>query len=827
MALKDLDQAARTTGVRRLLTALTGTGGARRAGNRAISGRAPLTSIARAALLLAGAAGWTMAASAQTAPSTAEKPATTLTVAPPEVAASIGDPLFARPYIDQDEERLTPVPHRYVHGGFRGTDTRFSFYFPPKAQYQGRFYQYFAPQAGPENTAAGGKGPDTTLGFAAASGGYFVETNLGGLGNLDDATVRGFRASAAAANYSRVLARQIYGGKRPYGYAYGGSGGGFRTMASAENATAWDGIVPFVIGSPMHMPYVFTARVRALRILKDKWPQIVDAIEPGGSGDMYAGLTPEEAAALREITRFGFPQEGWAGYKTLGGGALAVLYPGVRSGNPEYFADFWTKPGYAGSDPASSQSRARVQLRTRVTRLLTAEDLKARGIPAGPDMSALMGMGGNNAGNTRKDGRPTVGGASPFGSNAMGAPPLPKRPAAEDVGQDVATVDFRASTAGNQALQNAAKPAPARKRRDGPSIVAIEVEQAPGASAYLENADLIVRSGAMAGKVLPLGVVTGNVVNPNGGFAALIAKFMGGASAGGEDNDEILASLAVGDEVQIDNSDYLAVEDFARHQVPDASFYTWDQYRDAQGKPLYPQQARLHGPEASRSATGTVQSGLFNGKMIVVETLADTEAYPWAADWYARLVRQKDPARFRNNFRLWFVEHANHGGPNSARAVSYQPVLNQALRDVAAWAERGVAPPASTAYRVEDGHILVPDAAAQRKGIQPVVALKANGGDRVEIAAGQSVTFSGTIELPAGTGRIIRAEWDFEGTGSFPDAAVLTPVSATRATVTATHSYARPGTYFAVLRGASHRTGDTETNVGVIFNIDRVRVVVK
>ena len=53
---------------------------------------------------------------------------------------SIGkDTLFSKPYIDRQEWRDKPVRHYYVHGGFRGTDTRFSFYFPPKNQYQGRF----------------------------------------------------------------------------------------------------------------------------------------------------------------------------------------------------------------------------------------------------------------------------------------------------------------------------------------------------------------------------------------------------------------------------------------------------------------------------------------------------------------------------------------------------------------------------------------------------------------------------------------------------------------------------------------------------------------
>ena len=51
------------------------------------------------------------------------------------------DTLFKEPYIDVDELRTAPVRHRYVHGGFRGTDMRFSYYMPPAEQFQSRFFQ--------------------------------------------------------------------------------------------------------------------------------------------------------------------------------------------------------------------------------------------------------------------------------------------------------------------------------------------------------------------------------------------------------------------------------------------------------------------------------------------------------------------------------------------------------------------------------------------------------------------------------------------------------------------------------------------------------------
>src|SRR3546814_17152364 len=40
------------------------------------------------------------------------------------------DGYFGKPYIDRDEYREKPWPHRNVHGGFENTDTRFTFYFP-------------------------------------------------------------------------------------------------------------------------------------------------------------------------------------------------------------------------------------------------------------------------------------------------------------------------------------------------------------------------------------------------------------------------------------------------------------------------------------------------------------------------------------------------------------------------------------------------------------------------------------------------------------------------------------------------------------------------
>jgi hypothetical protein len=269
--------------------------------------------------------------------------------------SSIGgtDPEYQVPYIDTDEWRDEPVRHRYVHGGFEGTDLRFSFYFPPPNRYGGRFFQPLMFMSGTEHAAGSGllAGMGASIDFALDSGAYLVESNLGRLNPFpgEDGTVTGFRASAATARYSRAVAAEMYGAHRPYGYCYGGSGGGFKTMACLENTTdVWDGGIPFVIGSPQSLPNVFSVQAHALRILWNRFPPIVDAVEPGGGGDMYAGLSTEEREALAEVTAMGFPPRAWFAYESLARSYTAVwstLADNMMKCDPTYFEDFWTVPG--------------------------------------------------------------------------------------------------------------------------------------------------------------------------------------------------------------------------------------------------------------------------------------------------------------------------------------------------------------------------------------------------------------------------------------------------------------------------------------------------
>ena len=662
-------------------------------------------------------------------------------------AVESADPLFKEPYVDTDEWRDKPVRHHYVHGGFKGTDTRFSFYFPEKQQYQGRFFQHITPVPDNENLAQKDPpGEESKIGFAFASGAYFVETNGGGARNIGsgDPTITAYRANAAAAQYSRVIAAKIYGPHRTYGYAYGGSGGGYRTIGSIENTDGvWDGVVPYVIGSTMALPNVFTVRIHAMRILWDKFPQIIDAMDAGGSGDPYAGLNEEEKAALLEVTKMGFPLQSWFGYKTMGVHGFAAIYPIIQMIDSKYFTDFWTIPGYLGANPTASLLRARIQHNATIAALVPAQQAMKAGIvlrsPDGSvDRAFLNGAGAQT------------------------------------------TVGFRLSS--------------------------------PPPPTNFLGGDLILKSGAAAGKSLQIREVHGDLL------------------VLGSNDPNLVAQVKAGDEATLDTSNFLAAQTYHRHQVPGPDFPEWNQFRKPDGTPIYPQRPILIGPMLVKATAGSLETGKIHGKMIVVSSLWDREAYPWQADWYRKRVQEQMGDRFNDSFRLWYTDRALHGDQSQqedpTRTVSYLGVLEQALRDLSLWVEKGIPPPASTNYQVVDGQVVVPSTADERRGIQPVVHLTVNGGVRAAVTVKQAVRFAAVIQVPQNTGKVIGAEWDFEGNGTFGSAQEI-KASGNKVSVSMSHRFTKPGTYFVTLRAISQRDGDTKTPYARIQNLDRVRVVVK
>jgi hypothetical protein len=189
-----------------------------------------------------------------------------------------------------------------------------------------------------------------------------------------------------------------------------------------------------------------------------------------------------------------------------------------------------------------------------------------------------------------------------------------------------------------------------------------------------------------------------------------------------------------------------------------------------------------------------------------------------------------------DRFRLWFVDHAMHMPPQAApddprpvrttRIVNYGGMLEQALRDLAAWVEKGLPAPASTAYRVVDGQVLVPATAAERKGVQPTVDVTANGGARAEVAVGEEVQFAAVVEAPPGTGTVVSAEWDFDGSGRYAVSSSVLDGSCSLLGVAASHTYTEPGTYFPALRVRTQRHSNMQKPHARIENLGRARVVV-
>lgn len=125
-----------------------------------------------------------------------------------------------------------------------------------------------------------------------------------------------------------------------------------------------------------------------------------------------------------------------------------------------------------------------------------------------------------------------------------------------------------------------------------------------------------------------------------------------------------------------------------------------------------------------------------------------------------------------DHYRLQWTQNAEHIPPSylpnsSSRAaatwlIDYFPIIEQGLADLIAWTEGGEAPP-NTAFDWVDGHIKLPAAAAERGGIQPVIAVTANGGARAEVAAGEAVDLVIETEAPPGAGTIVSVEWDWDG----------------------------------------------------------------
>jgi hypothetical protein len=680
----------------------------------------------------------------------------------------VTDDFFGAPYIDLDRDEATPVPHRYVHGGFDGTDTRFAFHFPPKERYHGRMYQPLdGANAGHEDVFSGPLGENIGgLDMTFRLGGYHVESNMGHVGDVFDAkagldpTIYGWRAAAESGRLSKFVAAQVLGEGPRYSYVWGGSGGARRSpLCLAYAPDVWDAALPFM-GDAMDGEYGdfrvlrtfaqhFCAMFNVQRLLGSKIFDVIDATLPGGSGDPFAGLDTHQREELANCYRLGYPRgDEFMIAQPMGQSWLWASYAErLQRDYPEYWEAFWTKPGHVGYDQPEAIQGDLIDARVTVLRALYPKELIEDPRFQGAEFDQLRGMAALFA-----------------GMHEMWDLPM-----------------------------------------------ALELENLP--DGYRLGAGVRVLSGQAAGRQLFCIVGVGNVLL---------------CDAEGEASNLRFTGVLPGDEVHVDNHAFLAYCYAYRHHIHD--FLEYDFLR-VDGTPIYPQyEIPEMSPFMGTVHTGrypgklmwvhhTHDASLWPSQGIGMKNNVERERGVEEAKQYFRL-------RWVEN-----AEHvvpamaASPPGRNiNTFLIDYQPYIEQSLVDLAAWVEQGVEP-VGTNFEYKGGKVTLPATAAEREGIQAVVDVSANDSARAEVKVGEEVHLHVHGEVPPGAGTVIGVKWDFDGSGTYPFAHDVDGTSA-RVDLSTTHSFDRPGTYFVTAMVESHRDGDVKATSRRIPNIASTRVIV-
>ena len=267
-------------------------------------------------------------------------------------------------------------------------------------------------------------------------------------------------------------------------------------------------------------------------------------------------------------------------------------------------------------------------------------------------------------------------------------------------------------------------------------------------------------------------------------------------------------------------------------RCPRRDFTVWDQFRDPDGNPDV--------PAAAPPARAPVRRGrLGHGADRPLRREDDRGGVA---------ARPRGPARGRptgtarrssehlgdatdDHFRLWFTDNALHGDDevqeHPTHSVSY---LGAPAPGAARPERRGSSEtsprPRPRATQVVDGQVVVGRGGRSAgAGVQPVVALTVDGGERADVAVGAEVVLRaerrGARRRRAGRGRRVgpRRHRRLRSARSGRRPARGSPSSGT-------HSFAAPGTHFVTVRVAAQRDGDTTTRYARVQNLARVRVVV-
>jgi hypothetical protein len=694
-------------------------------------------------------------------------------VATIEVASyRVTDRYFGQPYIDSDESREQPIPHRRIHGGFEGTETRFTLYFPPREYYKGRMFQPLeGAHAGHEDAFAGAMG--VLLGglemIGPRLGGYMVESNSGHIGDDidqragDDPTLYGYRASVETARFSKHVAAQVYGEAPRYSYVFGGSGGGRRSPSCLEyGADVYAGALPFMGGGNIEphgtksrvrseQPVCFGAMFNVQRLLRrnGKLDAVIDATQPGGSGNPFHGLSNHEREELANLYRLGYPRgDEFMIANPMGQMWLwTSLADLLLEEDGDYFEAFWTRPGYVGHDSPEHVCGDLIELQRPVSRVIRARDLLESGEFTTPEYAPLR----------------TIAGLMAAASNRYDLP------------------------------------------------IAIEVRGI--GDGYRQGAGVRIMNGKAAGRQLYAMMACGDLLYCDGRREANILRF---------------TDVVAGDLVQIDNRAYLAFCYSYRHHISSDSMFD---FLRLNGEPIYPQ----HELPLQSPLMGVPYSGQYEGKLMWVHHTHDSSLWPPQGVIYQEAVlKAQGPKRAQERFCLRWTENAEHISPaflasSAKRAtntwlIDYMPIIEQSLLDLCGWVEKGVVP-SGTTYTFADGKVTLPLDAKERRGIQPVVTVKANGAARADVAIGTPVTLELEGAVPSDAGTIIAVDWSLDGSGQFVDEPGIDGKK-TNIKLSRTHVYDKPGVYFATARVTSHRDADTGAQYRRLTNVASARVVV-
>lgn len=305
------------------------------------------------------------------------------------------DPEFGPAWLDADEVRDEPVPHRYVHGGFEGTNTLFRICFPLVEHYRGRMIMLlgggfagvehrddFGTLSVNEDGSWGGgpsAEPNAWLREVQHLGGFLIQSNQGHRWGIDPfpagSTLLAYRATVHIAWYASQLAAEHYGYAPEFRYITGWSSGGDRTINMLERAPGvfHGGVGGGITTMPISQA-AWSAVAEAEASLRGIVEEIAENADAGGSGDPFAATqTPEQREALALLYRVGYPF-----------GNERAIYAGLSWSpglsylsytDPDYVHDFYNVPGYAGHDGLVTPLRGEA-----VVREIIADPTRAPGV---------------------------------------------------------------------------------------------------------------------------------------------------------------------------------------------------------------------------------------------------------------------------------------------------------------------------------------------------------------------------------------------------------------------------------------------------------------